>query len=347
MSAFSRSSTGISVTQHFSCLIDGKIILITGPSTNSIGAETAISLAHASPSIILLAGRSEAKISPVIKEIHTLNPSITTHFIPLDLASQKSIRKAAFLINSLVGKIDILINNAGVMAVPTYQTTEDGIELQFGCNHIGHFLLTNLVLEKLLKAGRGGRARIINVSSTGYELGGVQFDDWNFNEGEDYDPWQAYAQSKTANVLFSGTLAARLKGKNVQSFALQPGYVPTSNLQAHVTPDMWSNVLQQISELSGGQEFEPPKTLQEGCSTTLVAALDPSISGTLSSPFHLPPRPHNVNQTTNPTPESSGGFLQDCIIRPVPQDHAVGVGNQVRLWDLSERLVGQQFDIFI
>ena len=181
MSAFSRSSTGISVTQHFSCLIDGKIILITGPSTNSIGAETAISLAHASPSIILLAGRSEAKISPVIKEIHTLNPSITTHFIPLDLASQKSIRKAAFLINSLVGKIDILINNAGVMAVPTYQTTEDGIELQFGCNHIGHFLLTNLVLEKLLKAGRGGRARIINVSSTGYELGGVQFDDWNFN----------------------------------------------------------------------------------------------------------------------------------------------------------------------
>ncbi|KAM0127047.1 hypothetical protein ACHAPC_009972 [Botrytis cinerea] len=347
MSAFSRSSTGISVTQHFSCLIDGKIILITGPSTNSIGAETAISLAHASPSIILLAGRSEAKISPVIKEIHTLNPSITTHFIPLDLASQKSIRKAAFLINSLVGKIDILINNAGVMAVPTYQTTEDGIELQFGCNHIGHFLLTNLVLEKLLKAGRGGRARIINVSSTGYELGGVQFDDWNFNEGEDYDPWQAYAQSKTANVLFSGTLAARLKGKNVQSFALQPGYVPTSNLQAHVTPDMWSNVLQQISESSGGQEFEPPKTLQEGCSTTLVAALDPSISGTLSSPFHLPPRPHNVNQTTNPTPESSGGFLQDCIIRPVPQDHAVGVGNQVRLWDLSERLVGQQFDIFI
>ncbi|KAF7853557.1 uncharacterized protein EAF02_011862 [Botrytis sinoallii] len=323
MSAFSRSSTGISVVQHFSSLINGKTIVITGPSANSIGAETAISLAHASPSIILLAERSEAKISPVIKEIHTLNPSITTHFVPLDLASQKSIRKAASLINSLVEKIDILINNAGVMAVPAYQTTEDGIELQFGCNHIGHFLLTNLVLEKLLTAGRGGQARIVNVSSTGYELGGVQFDDWNFNEGKDYDPWQAYAQSKTANVLFSSTLASRLKDRNIQSFALQPGYVPTSNLQAHVTSEMWSNVLQQISESSGGQEFEPPKTLQEGCSTTLVAALDPSIS------------------------ESSGGFLQDCIIRPVPQDHAVGVGNQVRLWDLSERLVGQQFDIFI
>ncbi|TGO60025.1 hypothetical protein BCON_0039g00560 [Botryotinia convoluta] len=242
MSAFSRSSTGISVVQHFSSLINGKTIVITGPSANSIGAETAISLAHASPSIILLAGRSEAKISPVIKEIHTLNPSITTHFVPLDLASQESIRKAASLINSLVEKIDILINNAGVMAVPAYQTTEDGIELQFGCNHIGHFLLTNLILEKLLKAGREGRARIVN-------------------EGKDYDPWQAYAQSKTANVLFSSTLAARLKDRNIQSFALQPGYVPTSNLQAHVTSEMWSNVLQQISESSGGQEFEPPKTL--------------------------------------------------------------------------------------
>ncbi|TGO08711.1 hypothetical protein BTUL_0195g00130 [Botrytis tulipae] len=222
MSAFSRSSTGISVVQHFSSLINGKIIVITGPSANSIGAETAISLAHASPSIILLAGRSEAKISPIIKEIHTLNPSITTHFVPLDLASQKSIRQAASLINSLVEKIDILINNAGVMAVPAYQTTEDGIELQFGCNHIGHFLLTNLVLEKLLKAGREGQARIVNVSSTGYELGGVQFDDWNFNVWI-LPKFNSYAQSKTANVLFSSTLAARLKDRNIQSFALQPG----------------------------------------------------------------------------------------------------------------------------
>ncbi|KAG4030267.1 hypothetical protein MFRU_012g00130 [Monilinia fructicola] len=321
MSAFSRSSTGISVVQHFSSLVTGKTILITGPSAGSIGAETAVSLAHAFPSTIILAGRSESKVFPVLESIHALNQSIATHFIHVDLASQKSIREAAASINGLVDKIDILINNAGVMAVPSFQTTLDGIELQFGSNHIGHFLLTNLLLGKLLNAGKDG-GRIVNVSSTGYELGGVRFDDWNFNDGKDYDPWQAYAQSKTANVLFSGALAARLKDRGVQSFALQPGYVPTTNLQAHVTPDLWSNAMQQLLESSGGQDFEPPKTLQEGCSTTLVAALDPSIS------------------------DSSGGFLQDCVLRPIPQDYAVGVGNQARLWDLSERLVSQQFDIF-
>ncbi|RAL58295.1 hypothetical protein DID88_006408 [Monilinia fructigena] len=322
MSAFSRSSTGISVVQHFSSLVTGKTILITGPSAGSIGAETAISLAHALPSTIILAGRSESKILPVIKSIHALNQSIATHFIRVDLASQKSIREAAVSINDLVDKIDILINNAGVMAVSSFQETLDGIELQFGSNHIGHFLLTNLLLEKILNAGKDGGARIVNVSSTGYELGGVRFDDWNFNDGKDYDPWQAYAQSKTASVLFSGALAARLKDRGVQSFALQPGYVPTTNLQAHVTPCMWSDAMQQISESSGGQDFEPPKTLQEGCSTTLIAALDPSIS------------------------DSSGGFLQDCVLRPIPRDYAVGVGNQARLWKLSERLVSQQFDVF-
>ncbi|ESZ97645.1 hypothetical protein SBOR_1961 [Sclerotinia borealis F-4128] len=321
MSTFSRSSTGISVVQHFSSLVTGKTILITGPSAGSIGAETAISLAHASPFAIILAGRSESKILPVVEAIHSLNPSITTHFVRVDLASQRSIKEAAALINGLVDKVDILINNAGVMAVPTFETTEDGIELQFGGNHIGHFLLTNLIMDKILKAGREGGARIVNVSSTGYELGGVRFDDWNFKDGKDYRPWQAYAQSKTANVLFSGALAARLNERGVQSFALQPGYVPTTNLQSHVTPDMWSDVMQQVSDTSGGQEFEPAKTLQEGCSTTLVAALDPSIS------------------------ESSGGFLQDCAVRPVPQHYAVGVENQARLWELSERLVGQQFGL--
>ncbi|KAJ8065611.1 hypothetical protein OCU04_006286 [Sclerotinia nivalis] len=313
MSIFSRSSTGISVVQHFSSLVTGKTILLMGPSAGSIGAETVIPLAHASP-IIILAGRSEPKVLPVIEEIHALNQSITTHFIRVDFASQKSVREAAALINGLVDKIDIMINNAGVMAVPTYQTTEDGVELQFDSNHIGHFLLTHLLLDKILKASREEGARIVNVSSTGYKLSGVQFNDWNFNDGKDYRPWKAYAQSKTANVLFSGALAARLKDRGVQSFGLQPGCaliqiivsrpmlmngtdVPATNLQAHVTPDMWSDVMHQVSEASGGQEFEPPKTLQEGCSTTLVTALDPSISCIPSHLLSTIPR-HGTDHST-------------------------------------------------
>lgn len=88
------------------------------------------------------------------------------------------MRAAAAEINKTVEQIDYIFNTAGVMAVPTYQTTEEGIEMQFGVNHIGHFLLTNLVMGKLFKAGRGGR--IVNTSSTGFELGGVNFEDSNF-----------------------------------------------------------------------------------------------------------------------------------------------------------------------
>lgn len=155
-------------------------VLITGPSVNSIGAETAISLCHASPALILLAGRTESKIAPVIEKMKMLNPSVDVKFTKVDLASQVSVRAAADEINSLVEKIDIIINSAGVMALNEFETTKEGIELQFGANHIGHFLLTNLVIGKVLAAGKGEGARIVNLSSTGFELNGVRFDDWNF-----------------------------------------------------------------------------------------------------------------------------------------------------------------------
>jgi NAD(P)-dependent dehydrogenase (short-subunit alcohol dehydrogenase family) len=161
-------------------------VLITGPSANSIGAEIAISLAHGNPSQIILIGRSEARISPVIDSIKSINPSIITKLVLCDLADQASIRSAAAKINADVDieKIDVLINCAGIMARPTFEVTKEGIELQFGSNHIGHFLLTNLILGKVLKAGAEGGARVVNVSSTGFEIGGVRFDDWNFKVGD-------------------------------------------------------------------------------------------------------------------------------------------------------------------
>ncbi|KAE8451268.1 hypothetical protein EG329_004433 [Mollisiaceae sp. DMI_Dod_QoI] len=296
-------------------------VVITGPSFKSIGAETAISLAYGSPSNIILLGRTESKITPVIEKIKSLNDSIAVSFDHLDLADQASIRKTAEAVSAKIEKIDYLINCAGVMAVPTFETTKDGIEMQFGSNHIGHFLLTNLLMPKILAAGKG--ARIVNVSSTGFELAGVRFDDYNFEEGKVYDPWYAYAQSKTGNVLFTAGLAQKLKSKDIQSYALQPGLVLESNLSGHVTPDMWTAALKIATETSGGKttELEQPKTLQEGCSTVLVAALDPSIEG------------------------QSGGFLQDCVVRPVEKEHAKGQENINKLWALSEKLVGQKFDL--
>ena len=107
-----------------------------------------------------------------------IDPKVQTSFVKLDLADQASIREAAKEINSSVDKVDILINCAGVMAVNPYTTTADGIEMHFGSNHIGHFLLTNLIMDKIVKAGKG--ARIVNVTSLGYELCGVRYEDWNF-----------------------------------------------------------------------------------------------------------------------------------------------------------------------
>jgi NAD(P)-dependent dehydrogenase (short-subunit alcohol dehydrogenase family) len=119
----------------------------------------------------------------VIEQIKALNPKITITFLQAILADQASIRKAASEIDAGVEKIDYLINCAGVMAVPSFETTQDRIEMQFGLNHVGHFLLTNLVIEKIVAAGKG--ARIINVESTGFEHGGVRYEDWNFQVYKD------------------------------------------------------------------------------------------------------------------------------------------------------------------
>jgi len=322
MSSFNRNTTGTEVVEAFADRVTGKTFLITGPSERSIGAETAISIAHGKPSQIILAGRTESKIAPVIEKIKALNPKITTTFLQIDLADQLSLRKAASEVNATVEKIDYLINCAGVMAVPTFQTTKDGIEMQFGLNHIGHFLFTNLIMGKMIAAGKG--ARVANVSSTGFEFGGVRFEDWNFQNGKEYNEWSAYAQSKTGNVLFAAALAEKLKSKGISSYALQPGVILESNLSSHVTGDMWAKAAEMANagKKAGDPEFalDSPKTLQEGCSTSLVAVLDPSIE------------------------RLSGGFLQDCVIRPVLQDYAKGKENYDKLWALSEKLVGQKFD---
>lgn len=124
----------------------------------------------------MLAGRTESKITPVIAQIHEINPNLKAKFVQLDLGSQKSVHSAATEISAAVEKIDILINNAGIMACP-YAKSEEGIEIQFATNHIGHFLLTKLLIDKIYAAGPG--ARIVNVSSSALR-GSIRFDDYNF-----------------------------------------------------------------------------------------------------------------------------------------------------------------------
>lgn len=151
-------------------------VLITGPSAQGIGAEVALSLATSEPKHIILAGRSEAKIKPVFDQIKSINPEVQVTFVPLDLSDNASVRRAADTINNTIETLDVLVNNAGVMAIKTYTTSVDGFEMHFASNHLGHFLLTNLLMDKIIAA----KGVVINVTSTGYTLAEVNFEDPNF-----------------------------------------------------------------------------------------------------------------------------------------------------------------------
>ena len=140
-------------------------VLITGPSLGGIGAEAALSIADGEPMQLILAGRSEAKIKPVIDQIKAINPKVDVLFVPLDLSDNTSVRRAAEVINNNIEVLDVLINNAGVMAIKDYTKSVDGYEMHFASNHLGHFLLTNLLMSKIVAA----KGIIVNISSTGYD----------------------------------------------------------------------------------------------------------------------------------------------------------------------------------
>ncbi|KAL8868211.1 MAG: hypothetical protein Q9174_005137 [Haloplaca sp. 1 TL-2023] len=318
--AFDINTTGDEVVSTFKNEAKGKTFIITGPSQGGIGAKTATFLAAGQPKTIILAGRTESKVQPVIDEIKKDNPSVEAVFVKLDLSDLASVRKAAENVNSMVDEVDVLINNAGVMAIKNYTTTADGIEMQFGSNHVGHFLFTNLIMDKILAAGKG--ARIVNVSSFGYQSGGVHYDDHNFNNGKDYNPWYAYAQSKTSNILFTTGLAERLNDKGILSLVLNPGLILESQLMTDVDQDMFAEGHAIATKALDGAPMPDitPKPLVAGCSTQLAAALDPRFAA------------------------HQGAFLNDCQVYKEPlRPHAVGKDKADKLWALSEKLVGQNF----
>ncbi|KAI0469625.1 putative short-chain dehydrogenase [Xylaria cf. heliscus] len=290
-------------------------VLITGASQGSLGSESAIQLASAKH--LILVGRNQAKIQPVIDETRVLNPSGRTTFVQADLASNDSVRRAAAEINALPGldHIDIVINSAGVMAVRPYQTSADGVELQFAANHLGHFLLTKLILGKILAART---PTIVNLSSMGYELGECNFEDPNFNDGDTYNPWLSYAQAKTANILHVAGLHDKYGDKGLATFAVHPGYVPDSQLQASngVDMDLMVDGYKLAVSRNDGKGIPPqePRTLQEGCATVLLAALDPHLR------------------------DKSRTLLFEGKVYEGIKEYAISKQNAKKLWDLSEKL---------
>uniref|UniRef100_A0A8C2IIT9 Si:ch211-107o10.3 n=1 Tax=Cyprinus carpio TaxID=7962 RepID=A0A8C2IIT9_CYPCA len=281
--------------------LDGKTVLITGANTG-IGKETAVDMAKRGARVIL-ACRDMGRANRAADEVRKRSGNGNVIVKMLDLASLQSVRALAKDIQQTEERLDILINNAGIMMCPQWKT-EDGFEMQFGVNHLGHFLLTNLLLDLLKKSAP---SRVVSVSSLAHEKGQIHFDDINLEKN--YDPLISYQQSKLANVLFTRELAVRLKGTEVTTYALHPGVIHTE-LGRHFFPSLplWKRLL-----------FMPlfffVKTPWQGAQTTIYCAVNESLQNT------------------------SGLYYSDCAHKeaaPQGRDDAAAR----RLWDLSASMVG-------
>ncbi|KAK3388750.1 hypothetical protein B0T20DRAFT_484318 [Sordaria brevicollis] len=330
---FNERTTGTEVASFFADQIRGRTILITGVSPKGIGSATALAFASQNPDLLILASRTRPKLEAVRDQISHKHPDTRVELVTLDLSSQQSIRQAVTEINHLTSKLDILINNAAVNA-QTRQFTPEGLEMTFGTNHIGVFLFTNLLLPSLLTAASQsspGATRIVTLSSAGHRLSPIRFSDYNF-EGKQVPPEEdhvkplpgsfakctedgyngmvTYGQSKTANILFTLYLQRKLAGKGVGAYTLHPG-----TIQTELGRDQDPSIQEQFHQM---ELFW--KTLDQGCATTLVAALDPALN------------------------ETKGLYLVDCQMSD-PYHWAEDEVAAERLWKLSEKIVGEKFGL--
>jgi NAD(P)-dependent dehydrogenase (short-subunit alcohol dehydrogenase family) len=281
----------------------GRNVIITG-ANSGIGRAAARALAGAGAHVIL-AVRSTDKGEAAAAAI-----SGETEVRRLDLASLASVREFAA---GWEGDIDLLINNAGVMVPPLSRTTE-GFELQFGTNHLGHFALSNLLLEHVT-------GRVVTVSSTGHRMGRIDFDDLNW-ERKPYRAWRAYGQSKLANLLFTSELQRRLTaaGSPVLATAAHPGYAAT-NLQFHSGRRAW-DALSAIGNRVLAQDEDG------GALPTLYAATADIPGNSYAGP---------------------GGFMEQRGPAKLVGRSGAAKDSEVarRLWDVSEELTGTRFPVAV
>ena len=248
----------------------GRVAVVTG-ANGGLGLETAKALAGAGAHVVM-AARNQDKAAAARREIGAVHPAASLEIVPLDLGSLASVEAAARQILAAHDRVDLLINNAGVMAMPE-RSTEDGFEMQFGINHLGHWALTAHLLPALLCADA---ARIVSVTSTGHHFGRSVGPD-NPHLRDAYDPWKAYNQSKLANYHFALGLQREFeqRGLRAQSLVAHPGLSHT-NLQVHTVDEGgtgWSGRFFQMLAARTGMPAD------RGALPQLRAATDPSAKG--------------------------------------------------------------------
>ncbi|MEM8603459.1 MAG: oxidoreductase [Cyanobacteria bacterium P01_H01_bin.121] len=321
-SGFHARSTGTEVLNPLN--LAGKTAIVTG-GYSGIGLETTRALAAKGMTVIVPV-RSPDKAAKNLADITGTNSETNGEVktATMDLADVASVRRFAESVISEFDQLDILINNAGIMACPETRVGP-GWESQFGVNHMGHFALATALLPLLQKTTG---ARVVALSSTGHKISDIHWDDIQFDHGE-YDKWQAYGQAKTANALFANALSRRLRAQGGLAFAVHPGGIFTP-LQRHLPQEEmitlgWLNEDGEPSELAKAGF----KTPEQGCSTTLWAATSPALDG------------------------KPGVYCEDCdIAAPTELDspmaryrgvnpHACNDEAAEKLWLLSETLLSR------
>jgi NAD(P)-dependent dehydrogenase (short-subunit alcohol dehydrogenase family) len=263
---FGYRTTAMETVEHID--LSGKTAIVTG-GYSGIGLETARALASAGAKVTL-ACRDLPRAQATATLLNEEFKSGQVNALALSLDSQASVKLFAHNFLESNKTLDILINNAAVMACPK-DKTQEGFELQFGTNHLGHFALVHHLLPALI-AAQG--ARVICLSSTGHFLSPVVFEDLNFQHRE-YDPWLSYGQAKTANSLTAVAIQARFANQGIEAFAVHPGGIMTS-LQRHMSNE---DIQSRGWVDKDGNINERFKTPEQGASTSTWAATSPYLTG--------------------------------------------------------------------
>ena len=305
----------------------GKVAVVTGAS-GGLGAETARVLAGRGAHVVI-AARDAAKAENVAAGIRASTGNDAVEVGTVELGSLPSIRAFAEQTRAKHPAIHLLINNAGVMACPLART-EQGFESQFGTNHLGHFLLTGLLLPSLRAAAP---ARIVCVSSSGHRFSSVDLTDPNY-ENRAYEKWESYGQAKTANIWHALELDRREQSRGVRAYAIHPGMIVTE-LGRHLTDDDRKALLARVvaAAKAAGTTGSPGasrwKSPEQGAATQVFAATAPELEG------------------------RGGLYLEDChITGPSPDPSApagyapwaLDAAGAEQLWSISEKLVGATFE---
>ncbi|ROT38027.1 NAD(P)-binding protein [Sodiomyces alkalinus F11] len=321
---YDTNTTADELVNDFAAEIKGKVVLTTGVTPGGLGAVFVETVAKAQPALLILASRNVAKTQETADAITSSHPNVAVRVLQLDLVSPDSVREAASKLNGWddVPSIDVLVNNAAVMATD-YAVTPEGIERQFATNHLGHFLFTNLIMGKILKSAS---PRVVSVSSSGHRMSPIRWGDLNFDKDATYNGWQAYGQSKTANILFAISLAEKLGPKGLLALSVHPGVIFTTGLGTHLDFAKESQDIVSIHKRLGNPEAWTQTefiSAERGTATHVFAAFAPSL------------KDHN------------GAYLLDSrVADPFGDEVMAWATSKIeaeRLWKLSEKLVGQKF----